>query len=363
MNKGALLFRWHHWLGLVSGILLLVVSLSGATLVFHKEIDKATFPAEATFEQAVPKLQYDHALAAVLDRYPYHRLRLYLQQEPRHQALVFEARGAQSQRLLYVHPQTGEIMLDIDRFSSLSRWLLKLHYTMFAGLAGNFLLMVLGLSMIASLLTGLWVYRKRLVPVLLFRERFSLKNKRSFYSGTHRYLGVWTLLLNLLLAITGIWIQIAIISANMGSTKAPATPQPNPMISLQQVMQELNSHQKLFTPAFILLPTDSLQPVMVYGKSNATNPLLPLYADILKIDTKEYKLMGLELSQEQPLGKRLYAWVIALHFGNFGGLPVKILYCFFGLAPAWLSISGWFLYRKRTSKKKNKVQPALAISG
>ncbi|MBW3545807.1 MAG: PepSY domain-containing protein, partial [Bacteroidetes bacterium] len=176
MNKTALLFRWHHWLGLVSGVLLLVVSLSGATLVFHKEIDKATFPAEATFEQAVAKLQYDHALAAVLDRYPYHRLRLYLQQEPRQQALVFEARGAQSQRLLYVHPQTGEILLDIDRFSSLSRWLLKLHYTLFAGLAGNFLLMVLGLSMIASLLTGLWVYRKRLVPVLLFRERFSLKN-------------------------------------------------------------------------------------------------------------------------------------------------------------------------------------------
>ncbi|WP_224997771.1 PepSY domain-containing protein [Cesiribacter sp. SM1] len=352
MNKGALLFRWHHWLGLVSGVLLLVVSLSGAALVFHKEIDRATFPARAVFDQAADSLQYDQALAAVLSRYPYHRLRLYLQPEPYRQALVFEARGEESQRLLYVHPQSGEVLLDIDRFSTPSRWLLKLHYTLFAGLAGNFLLALLGLSMIASLLTGLWVYRRRLLPVLLFRERLSLKSKRTFYSGTHRYIGVWSLLLNLLLAVTGIWIQFVVISANMGKPSPVAAPKPNPVVSLQQLMQEVEEHKTVFTPAFIILPADSLSPLLVYGKSKHTNPLLPAYADQLKLGIEDYNAAELVLSHEQPLGKRLYAWVIALHFGGFGGMPVKLLYCLFGLAPAWLSISGWFLYLKRSKRKK-----------
>lgn len=358
MNKQALLFRWHQWLGLFCGLFLLIISISGAVLVFHEEIDSASFPAEATLHKPLAEYHYDDAMAAVLQRYPYHRLRLYLQQDAGNKALVFEARGEESQRLLYVHPGTGEILVDIDRFSTLSRWLLKLHYTLFAGLAGSFLLALFGLGMIASLLTGLWVYRKRLVPVLLFRERLSLKSRRSFYSGTHRYIGVWSLLLNLLLAITGIWIQIVIIGANVDKAKPAAAPKPSPMVSLEQVLQTVERQKAQFRPAFIIFPADSLQPVLVYGKSKNTNPLLPAYADYLKLGTRDYRPAGLVLSHELPLGKRLYAWVIALHFGGFGGLPVKILYCVFGLAPAWLSISGWVLYRKRSQKKKKLATPA-----
>ncbi|MGO3164539.1 MAG: PepSY domain-containing protein, partial [Sphingobacteriaceae bacterium] len=42
----------------------------------------------------------------------------------------------------------------------------------------------------------------------------------------------------------------------------------------------------------------------------------------------------------------------ALHFGNFGGIGLKILYAFLGLTSGFLSISGFvvFLYRKN---KKN----------
>lgn len=358
MNKQALLFRWHHWLGLFCGLFLLIISISGALLVFHEEIDSASFPAAARLEKPPAEYRYDHAMAAVLHRYPYHRLRLYLQQDADNKALVFEARGEESQRLLYVHPLTGEILLDIDRFSTPSRWLLKLHYTLFAGLAGNFLLALFGLCLIASLLTGLWVYRRRLVPVLMFRERLNFKSRRSFYSGTHRYIGVWSLLLNLLLAITGIWIQIVIIGANSNRAAPTTAPKPHPMVSLEQVMQAVDMQKEQFKPAFIILPADSLQAVLVYGKSKSTNPLLPAYADYLKLNTKDYSPAGLVLNHELPLGKRLYGWVIALHFGGFGGLPVKILYCLFGLAPAWLSISGWFLYRKRSQKKKKHAAPA-----
>ena len=368
MKKKARLYACHSWLGLVTGILLLLVSVSGAVLVFHKELDRATFPAAARLKEPVQELVYDRAVASVQSRYPYHRLRVHLPEDPYKKALIFEARGTDNQRYVYVHPQSGEILLDVDRFSTPSRWLLKLHYTLFAGVWGSFLLAILGLSMIASLFTGLWVYRKRLVPVLLFREKLSLKSRKGFYSGTHRYIGVWSLLLNLVLAVTGVFIQVVIIGSNLSSKKAVVAPSPGPQVSLDKAMALLRLEKEHFSPAFLMLPTDSLSPIVVYGKSRETHPMLPPYADVLKIETEGYTQAGLDLIAQQPMGVKVYSWVIALHFGSFGGMPVKLLYCLFGLAPAWLSITGWFLWQKRRKgqkkqqekKPKPRVKPVLA---
>ena len=40
-----------------------------------------------------------------------------------------------------------------------------------------------------------------------------------------------------------------------------------------------------------------------------------------------------------------------VHFGKYGGLPVKILYSLFGLSSGLLSITGFLLWLKR---RKNK---------
>ena len=34
VKRGKIIFSWHHWCGLIVGIFLLIMSISGATLVF-----------------------------------------------------------------------------------------------------------------------------------------------------------------------------------------------------------------------------------------------------------------------------------------------------------------------------------------
>ncbi len=43
-----------------------------------------------------------------------------------------------------------------------------------------------------------------------------------------------------------------------------------------------------------------------------------------------------------------------LHYGTFGGLPVKILWCIGGLAPGILSITGFLMWYKRKFPKRRK---------
>ncbi|MOA35753.1 hypothetical protein D3C78_1572280 [compost metagenome] len=46
-----------------------------------------------------------------------------------------------------------------------------------------------------------------------------------------------------------------------------------------------------------------------------------------------------------------------LHFGEYGGLPIKLLYCFAGLSIPLLSITGfllWVLKKKKALKKSPK---------
>jgi uncharacterized iron-regulated membrane protein len=52
-------------------------------------------------------------------------------------------------------------------------------------------------------------------------------------------------------------------------------------------------------------------------------------------------------------GDFILDWLSKLHFGTFGGLAIKALWAVLGLAPAVLSVTGMFMFWKRTSNKNN----------
>lgn len=58
--------------------------------------------------------------------------------------------------------------------------------------------------------------------------------------------------------------------------------------------------------------------------------------------------------QEADAGLQAYALLDPLHFGYWGGLPIKILYFLGGLTPAVLSISGFLIWLSRRRKRRNR---------
>ena len=66
MQKG-LLFKLHMITGLISGIFIFMICLSGSILVFHDEFDRAAYPTVSTSNQ--PIITVDSAYAAMAKAY------------------------------------------------------------------------------------------------------------------------------------------------------------------------------------------------------------------------------------------------------------------------------------------------------
>src|SRR5690606_38528350 len=55
--------------------------------------------------------------------------------------------------------------------------------------------------------------------------------------------------------------------------------------------------------------------------------------------------------RKQDFGDKLYYIQEGLHFGQFGGMVLKILYAVLGLTTGFLSITGFLVYLKRREAK------------
>jgi uncharacterized iron-regulated membrane protein len=51
-----------------------------------------------------------------------------------------------------------------------------------------------------------------------------------------------------------------------------------------------------------------------------------------------------------------------LHFGNWGGMVVKVLYFLFGLTPALLSITGFVIWMRQSGKRQPVQQDRKAVA-
>jgi uncharacterized iron-regulated membrane protein len=58
------------------------------------------------------------------------------------------------------------------------------------------------------------------------------------------------------------------------------------------------------------------------------------------------------------LGDAVISWMVPLHFGTFGGWPVKVLWSVFGLAPSLLFLTGFLMWWRRVVRRR--VDSALA---
>src|SRR5688572_23898373 len=145
MKATKYIFGWHHWSGLIVGLFLLMMSITGSILVFSEEL-------EILEERSLPKVQtvagqpsFDASFNSVKNQYQDWEIRLYHLPQL-NKALVYELRQKEKSKKVYVHPTTGKILgINEDANQSLQRQLLLLHYTLFAGTVGKVTVFFIGI--------------------------------------------------------------------------------------------------------------------------------------------------------------------------------------------------------------------------
>ncbi|MCE6991137.1 PepSY domain-containing protein [Dyadobacter sp. CY323] len=357
------LFKLPSWLGLFTGIFLILLGLSGSVLVFRTELDKLfnqdllhISHSETTVPDQVLQRCYDN----ITGRYPNLDGIAWVNPDARPgEAYDFRIYFNDARLLTYdlalitFNPYTGAILREgpSSEFApSFIEWLFQFHFSFQLGMPGAALTAIFGITMLFSLLTGAIVYRKMLWKVVTFRARINRKNWRTISSDLHRIVGVWSLILNAIIFFTGFWMNLFAFKPKTWQNELVATKR-NTHISISPDLMYSNALSAMpdLEPTYVYLPT---QPQRKFEVRGYTKGQLKLWGsgNSVQLDQQTGEILQVSRITEQPLGERIEATFFPLHVGNFGGLPVKILYVIIGLTPGLLAVTGFLLWWRRMNK-------------
>ena len=350
------LYRLHVWLGLVGGAGLLLVALSGAVIAFSQEIERAT--CEAVRRVSVPpqarRLPYDVLLAnarhAVPDFGRYDYLRFPTAPDEAVEILYFPDDSYHS---AFLDPYTGRLtgVLAYTLTRTLTRW----HWSFFLGDAGAVLCLLLAGALVGSGLTGLAVYRKHLWPALTLRVPVRGPSGRRTVSGLHRVVGTWAALFTLLLGSTGAWINYNIVTGVYAYPEGAALrrpPQAPLAVSVDALLAETQRQLPGLVPGSFSFPQLVGGPVGISG-TFATDGVLWRVGSGAEFDEHTGRLLTVRDGRRATASQKALSAFENLHYGQFGGWPVKLLYCLGGLAVAGLPLTGGLLWwGKRRTKSR-----------
>lgn len=340
-------FSIHHWVGLVAGVFLLLSSVTGSVLVFHHEIDRAQFASLSTLAAPATELRIDNSIEGILQAYPESDIRVPELPEAPNQALKYEIRKGDTRKWVFVHPETGETLGVVKRADKrLVHVLLDLHYNLLSGTPGKITVLLGGIALAVLTVTGFLLYRRSILKVLAFRQRISFKSRRSLFSSLHRVVGVWSLVFNLMISITGTYIAFTIVQSAFAQRNA-AVEVPPISVSVDAVLGQVRKDYPGFEVNYLRFAGGTLS---VLGRMASDPAYYGSTYSNLQVDLGTGKVKGASFLRDMPWHQRLISILKPLHFGDYAGLGVKLLYSFFGMLPGTLAVSGFFIWRLRNRR-------------
>lgn len=369
MSKGRktrLLFKIHSYTGLITGIAMLLIGISGSILVFSRDLDRIIYRDIQEVEVEGSRISLDSGYAIMLDKFPEMNYITYdgLPQNTFSAFQFFMMKDGVHFKA-FLNPYTGEILHHGKRYDYWMDWLFLFHYTFTIPIWGEFAAAILSLTLMLSIVTGTIVYRKYIFKVFLFRVPLRFRNWRTTSSGLHRIVGVWSLVFHVIIAVTAFWMLRHTFSKShfegqaFEVVKAPAI-----NFSIDSALTEIKAQYPTFHAQFLTLPETEGTPAYFYGHSSGVSFFYANYYDEIQHDGKS---LTAKFLHQKTAAEKFESMMYPVHAGHYGGMIVKIIYCIGGLTPALLSLTGFFLWWRRRKHKTsnfragNSNQPLSAL--
>lgn len=358
MKKNArLAFRLHSWLGLISGILLLLLGLSGSALVFREDIDQAINSELLHVKVRSRTLPLDNMYRLITSKYPNLAGIAWLNpdagKDRAYEFRLYQNDGRLSTYdlgLISIDPYTGAILREgklRDLNTGWMHWLVQFHWSFQLGIPGLLLATIFGLMLILSTLTGMLVYRKFIWRMLLFRAGLKWNNRRTISSSLHRLIGVWTLVFNLIIAFTGVWMN----SFSMDPEYWRKQQQPSPAntlatLSIDHLLAKAHQAMPDLELRNVYLPTQTDKDFKISGTLPGQSRLLQ-NGNSVTVDPQSGGIKNVQRFNGLTFWAKLETSFMPLHTGSFGNMALKFAYVCLGLLPGLLAITGALCFMRR----------------
>lgn len=358
------IWQIHSWLGLVAGLGLIVIGLTGSLLVFHDEIEALFNPGIVRVEPtAAGRLPAGELLASAKRQLPDHRIAgwLYQLDKPFQADLLYVREpGSPEWFIATVNQYTGEVLasprLGTETFTG---WVLELHYTFFADDVGVAAAGLIGLLLVLLGVSGVYLYRdfwKNLLTLRLGRST------RILFSDTHKFIGITTVAFNLILGFTGAYWNIThiighIVEDHDEDKPASAAIHYAEPLDLDALVADTDARIPGYLPRFVSLPTEEGWPITFYGEAPG-NFLTGPYGSTVSYDAQTHAFVSMRDVRKAGLWTRIADTFTPLHYGTFGGMTVKILWTLGGLTPGALAITGFVMWWLRRRRAPTRARPS-----
>jgi uncharacterized iron-regulated membrane protein len=353
----------HRWTSLVCTLFVVMLGITGLPLIFHDEINSLLGKTWHSPPPAagMPAGDLDRVMASAHARFP-GRTALFVSHEPqKDDPLWFVTFGPSSSDKTLVQAavdaRTGQVIAEPDvGDSGVMGFLLKLHVQMFAGTAGELFLGCMGVLLVISIVSGVVLYPS-FMRHLSFGDLRNGRQARIRWLDLHNFTGMITLAWLLIAGITGAVNSFATLILNYWQNDQIAHltqsykehPPMTTLGSLQQAMQTARARAPGLAVQFVAFPGSSFSTPYDYG----------IYMrGSTEATAKQYHPVFVDASTGTITATPQLPWYIValvlsepLHFGDYGGLPLKLIWALLDGASLAVVGTGLYLYLVRPRRR------------
>lgn len=346
-----LLHSVHKWTGLVAGINVLILSVTGSWLVFDVEIARLfASPKEAVVLTIDPhgNAPIQAAIDGLVAQHPNAKPGIVFRAKHEEGIIELGFQGGDGPSRYQLDTVSGDVYPVSEGIAvQVNRFILILHDSLFLATSGILLLAVVAILFLVSTVTGIFIYgpfMKQALFGVIRRDR----GARRYSAELHKLLGCLSLAFNVVIALTGIaltlgftavrsWFGPAIMLAAQGGM---ALPEGVPLPVVDTVIQRAAAAQpglSFVSLSFPGPPQGANQFLCFFSKADSVTRSIPAPSFVPVVAEGEVRFMHI------PLWVKATYLCIPFHFGDFAGLGMKVVYCIFGLSSGVLSLSGAIL--------------------
>lgn len=361
-------FWWHKWTSLVCTIFLLMLCLTGLPLIFHEEIEHL---AEDGHDRDIPvqtqKASLDQLIRHAKELEPA-KVTRYLFWDDGHPDIVFLSLSdslsapPDNYKTLEMDAYSGQLVQHHNDQQGFMYFMLRLHTDMFMGIGGKLFLGLMGITFVISIISGTVLYgsiMKKFDFGMIRRD----KSARLKWLDMHNLLGIVALFWTAAVGVTGTILasgDIVVALWQQGQLSEMTAPYKDLPPLAADSLSSLDSAAQL---ALTEAPDMKLRTVAMPGTMFSSQHH---YAVFLTGNTPLTSKLLMPALVDASTGvlteMRAMPWYVdalflsgPLHFGDYGGLPMKVIWALLDVITIVILISGLYLWVARLKSSREQL--------
>jgi uncharacterized iron-regulated membrane protein len=370
----------HGWIGLVFSGLLFIIFFAGSIALFRQEITlwsmQPHFPITSgenigvnkVLDSALADRNYDPKehitlLLPSADSYYY---KAYIDIKDREQEPHYDE--------LLIDPVTGEIVNEGNKFD-LADFIYRLHYNLNIPF-GKYVLGFVTLFFLFALISGIFIHARKFISNF-FKYR-GAKHKRSQLLDMHNVVGVISLPFTIMYAISGLIFNLLIIyqisialvlyngdgeallkDAGIESIEPEWQDKPIEHIDIDKLITKVTKEYQV-APRMLTIYNYGDKSAVIQFRAQDTDELTTMYNVAYSLNDEH---VTMKIDNSNPNTVRIGVSVLRkLHYGNYAGLDLRVMYLILGFLVCALIVTGNLLWIEKREKQRTFSARSLSLA-